>query len=85
MAKQKPDLPQGTVARLRVLRDRLRALLQSGRVAGGGLPYGWCSVPNPDGAGLVLAQDPEPDATDVHWNDKVTVTCGEPSPPASPA
>jgi hypothetical protein len=35
--------------------------------------------------GTVLAQDPEPDATDVHWNDKVTVTCGEPSPPASPA
>ena len=34
-------------------------LIQSGRVAGGGLPYGWCSVPNPDGAGLVLAQDPE--------------------------
>jgi hypothetical protein len=33
----------------------------------------------------VLAQDPEPDATDVHWNDKVTVTCGEPSPSASPA
>jgi hypothetical protein len=35
--------------------------------------------------GVVLAQDPEPDATDVHWNDKVTVTCGEPSPSASPA
>ena len=34
MAKQKPDLPQGTVARLRVLRDRLRALLQSSRVHG---------------------------------------------------
>jgi hypothetical protein len=35
--------------------------------------------------GVVLAQDPEPDATDVHWNDKVSVTCGEPSPSASPA
>jgi hypothetical protein len=35
--------------------------------------------------GVVLAQDPEPDAVDVHWNDKVTVTCGEPSPSASPA
>jgi hypothetical protein len=35
--------------------------------------------------GVVLAQDPEPDATDVHWNDKVTVTCGEPTSTASPA
>jgi hypothetical protein len=35
--------------------------------------------------GVVLAQDPAPDATDVHWNDKVTVTCGEPSASASPA
>lgn len=34
-------------------------LIQAGRVAGGGLPYGWRSVPNPEGAGLVLAQDPE--------------------------
>lgn len=35
--------------------------------------------------GVVLAQDPESDATDVHWNDKVTVTCGEPSASPSPA
>jgi cytoskeletal protein RodZ len=35
--------------------------------------------------GVVVAQDPGSDATDVHWNDKVSVTCGEPSPSASPA
>jgi site-specific DNA recombinase len=34
-------------------------LLQSGRVVGGTIPFGWRSVANPDGAGLVLAQDPE--------------------------
>lgn len=35
-----------------------RALLHSGRVAGGRLPFGWISVPNPSGPGLVLAPDP---------------------------
>lgn len=34
-------------------------LLRAGRVVGGTVPYGWCSVPNPDGAGYVLAHDPE--------------------------
>lgn len=32
-------------------------LVRSGRVVGGKVPYGWRSVPNPDGKGLVLAQD----------------------------
>lgn len=36
-----------------------RHLLQNGRLPGGAVPYGWRSVPNPDGAGKVLAQDPE--------------------------
>lgn len=43
--------------------DRVRAarghLLRAGRVAGGTVPYGWQNVRNPDGPGLVLAQDPE--------------------------
>jgi site-specific DNA recombinase len=34
-------------------------LVNAGRVVGGTLPYGWRSVPNPDGPGYVLAQDPE--------------------------
>lgn len=34
-------------------------IIRSGRVAGGPQPYGWRSVPNPDGPGLVLDQDPE--------------------------
>lgn len=34
-------------------------LLNNGRVVGGSLPYGYRSVPNPDGPGFVLAQDPE--------------------------
>lgn len=34
-------------------------LIRAGRVVGGRLPYGWRSVPNPDGPGLVWAQDPE--------------------------
>lgn len=33
-------------------------LLKAGRLVGG-VPYGWRSIPNPDGAGQVLAQDPE--------------------------
>lgn len=34
-------------------------LLKQGRVVGGTVPYGWRSVDNPDGPGLVLAFDPE--------------------------
>jgi site-specific DNA recombinase len=34
-------------------------LLRSGRVVGGTVPYGWHSVRNPAGPGLVLAQDPD--------------------------
>jgi site-specific DNA recombinase len=34
-------------------------LLRAGRVVGGTVPYGWRSVPNPDGPGLVLAHDPD--------------------------
>lgn len=34
-------------------------LLNAGRVVGGKVPYGWRSVRNPDGPGLVLAQDPD--------------------------
>jgi site-specific DNA recombinase len=45
------------------IRDRVTAarnyLLRNGRYAGGLLPYGYRSVPNPDGAGLVVAHDPE--------------------------
>jgi site-specific DNA recombinase len=35
------------------------ALVRSGRRPGGRPPFGWKNVPNPDGPGLVLAQDPE--------------------------
>ncbi|WP_170037502.1 recombinase family protein [Georgenia soli] len=45
------------------IRDRVTAarrhLLHNGRIPGGTIPYGWRTVPNPDGAGRVLAQDPE--------------------------
>jgi len=34
-------------------------LIRSGRVVGGTVPYGWRSLPNPAGKGLVLAHDPE--------------------------
>lgn len=34
-------------------------LIRAGRVVGGTVPYGWQSVRNPDGPGLVLAPDPE--------------------------
>jgi DNA invertase Pin-like site-specific DNA recombinase len=34
-------------------------LLNAGRVVGGKVPYGWQSVRNPDGPGLVLAHDPD--------------------------
>jgi site-specific DNA recombinase len=45
------------------IRARVRAarmqLLKDGRWPGGGVPYGYCSLPNPAGPGRVLAQDPE--------------------------
>lgn len=34
-------------------------LLRNGRVVGGTIPFGWQSVPNPDGQGFVLSQDEE--------------------------
>lgn len=34
-------------------------LIRAGRVVGGTVPYGWQSVPNPDGPGWVLSQDPD--------------------------
>lgn len=34
-------------------------MLLNGRSVGGGVPYGWRNVPNPDGPGMVLAKDPE--------------------------
>jgi DNA invertase Pin-like site-specific DNA recombinase len=43
------------------MRARVRAaraqLLKVGRWPGGGVPYGYASAPNPDGAGRVLVQD----------------------------
>ncbi|MDD9206504.1 recombinase family protein [Georgenia sp. 10Sc9-8] len=47
---------EAIAARVRAAR---RHLLHAGRVVGGTVPYGWRSVPNPDGPGLVLAQDPD--------------------------
>ena len=45
------------------IRARVRAaraqLLKDGRWPGGGVPYGYLSVPNPDGPGRVLAKDLE--------------------------
>ncbi|WP_220488275.1 recombinase family protein [Tessaracoccus sp. MC1756] len=45
------------------IRARVRAaraqLLRDGRWAGGGIPYGYRSAPNPGGPGWVLASDPE--------------------------
>jgi site-specific DNA recombinase len=35
------------------------ALIKDGRVVGGTVPYGWQSIPNPGGPGLVLAHDPQ--------------------------
>lgn len=34
-------------------------LLSNGRWAGGGVPYGYRSAPNPDGQGFILVRDPE--------------------------
>lgn len=43
------------------IRARVRAarvqLLKDGRWAGGGIPYGYCSTPNPNGPGWVLVKD----------------------------
>lgn len=45
------------------VRARVRAaraqILKNGRWPGGGIPYGYQSVPNPDGPGRVLVKDPE--------------------------
>ncbi|MCW2767972.1 MAG: invertase Pin-like site-specific recombinase [Nocardioides sp.] len=45
------------------IRDRVtdarNYLIREGRVVGGTMPYGWRSIPNPDGKGFVLAQDPD--------------------------
>lgn len=45
------------------IRARVKAarthLLKAGRVVGGTVPYGWQSIPNPDGPGKVLAHDPD--------------------------
>lgn len=41
------------------VRDAHRALMKAGRRSGGRPPYGWMNVPNPNGPGLVLGQDPE--------------------------
>ncbi|NPC97881.1 recombinase family protein [Nocardioides sp. zg-DK7169] len=43
-------------ARVKAARNHL---LKAGRVVGGTVPYGWRSVPNPDGNGYVLAKDPD--------------------------
>lgn len=43
-------------ARVRAARSHL---LRAGRVVGGTVPYGWQNVPNTDGPGLVLSQDPD--------------------------
>ncbi len=48
--------------RARVLAARVQ-LAKAGRFAGGGIPYGYRSIPNPDGPGRVLAKDPERN----HW------------------
>jgi site-specific DNA recombinase len=43
-------------SRIRAAREHL---VSEGRIPGGRQPYGWRSVPNPDGPGYVRAQDPE--------------------------
>jgi site-specific DNA recombinase len=47
---------EATRARVRAARAHL---LTEGRWPGGGIPYGYMSAPNPDGAGRVLGKDPE--------------------------
>jgi site-specific DNA recombinase len=39
--------------------DARSKLVRAGRVVGGTVPYGWMTVPNPDGPGIVLAHDPD--------------------------
>lgn len=46
---------EATRARVKGARDHL---IRAGRVVGGTIAYGWMSIPNPDGPGFVLAQDP---------------------------
>ncbi|WP_420451558.1 recombinase family protein [Ilumatobacter sp.] len=41
------------------VQDAQMKLLRSGRTVGGTVPYGWRSVENPNGPGMVLAQDPD--------------------------
>lgn len=55
---------QATSARVRAARTQL---LQDGRWAGGGIPYGYQSAPNPTGPGWVLIKDPERQ----HWLDQI--------------
>ena len=43
-------------ARVRAAREYI---VRDGRWAGGGVPYGYMPIPNPDGAGHVLTHDPE--------------------------
>lgn len=51
------ELEAATIrARVTAARDYL---LRQGRYVGGGLPYGYRAVPNPDGPGYVIAQDEE--------------------------
>ncbi len=52
------DELEAATIRARVAAARTH-LLNAGRVVGGTVPYGWQSVRNPDGPGLVLAQDPD--------------------------
>ena len=47
---------EGISARVKHARVKL---LRDGRVVGGTVPYGWQNVRNPDGSGLVVAQDPD--------------------------
>lgn len=46
----------GISARVSAARNHL---IKAGRVVGGTVPYGWRSIPNPNGPGKVLAHDPE--------------------------
>ncbi|MDR1355306.1 MAG: recombinase family protein [Propionibacteriaceae bacterium] len=59
-------------ARVRAARS---ALLKVGRWPGGGIPFGYLSVANPDGPGRVLAKDAER----IHWLAEVAAMalCGE--------
>lgn len=41
------------------VKEARHTLLKAGRRGGGRPPYGWLNIPNPNGPGVVLAQDPE--------------------------